>query len=162
MTKLPRETTVAAQQPAAVVSETVVELLKDMRYGSDKPARRRKSKLNVEPGKSISADDHGQSTTCAVGSRKKREHERKKLSVPVKQLPTRKKKSADHDTDVEPGSADEDEHHHSSSEDERDSDANITETPALPPDETTTAHDAGTASGKLSGGDYVIVRFAKK
>jgi len=88
MTKLPRETTVAAQQPAAVVSETVVELLKDMRYGSDEPARRRKSKLNVKPGKSISADDLGQSTSCDVGSRKrKREHERKKLSVPVKQLP---------------------------------------------------------------------------
>lgn len=52
--KLLQESTNADNDPPSLVSETVVELLKNMRYGSDEQTRRNQSKLNVAPGKSIS------------------------------------------------------------------------------------------------------------
>ena len=61
--KLTQEPTNADNDPASLVSETVVELLKNMRYSSDEPTRHKKSKLNVAPGKSFSLEDLQPSTS---------------------------------------------------------------------------------------------------
>ena len=100
MNKLPKQPTVPVHQPAAVVSETVVEMLKNMRYGSDEPTRRKKSKLNVAPGRSISVDDLGMNTSTDAGpstTKRKQKQAVKKLSIPVKHS---RKKVAESDSDL--------------------------------------------------------------
>lgn len=39
------------------VSEAVIDMLKDLRHGSPQPEKKRRKKLDVEPGKSISLED---------------------------------------------------------------------------------------------------------
>ena len=171
--KLPQEPTNTDNDPASLVSETVVELLKNMRYGSDEPTRRKKSKLNVAPGKSISPEDLQPSTSSAAGAstssnctRNRKGKAKKKLSVRVPVPVKHSRKMVEHTSDIEPDS---DEEVHNSSDSDASSDheadsSNNTSTMQAANEEKklTTASRSGTGVGSLSGGNYVIVRFAKK
>lgn len=46
-----------------VVSEVVVDMLKDLRYGSDSNSKKRRTKVNVVPGRSIGLEDLNASTS---------------------------------------------------------------------------------------------------
>ena len=171
--KLPQEPANADNDPASLVSETVVELLKNMRYGSDEPTRHKKSKLNVAPGKSISLEDlhlstssdAGPSTSSNCTRKRKAEKAKKKLSVRVPVPVKHSRKTAERSSDIEPDS-DEQVHNSSdsdaSSDHEVDSSNNTSTMQAANEEKLTTASGAGTGVGSLSGGNYFIVRFAKK
>lgn len=75
----------------ALVSESVIEMLKDLRSGESSEKKQRKSKLNVQPGKSIGLEDLPKLLTSAH-QKNKAEKIRIKLRKMVKGKKTTKGK----------------------------------------------------------------------